>query len=139
MNRKEEIIEQSLTLFKAGFRTTYSISQVLKRAKWLHLIHERQCNGYSKIDTDKEASYSHTWDAEAAAKDEAREERIKEQLRDLFSENTGEIIAITSEHRSDKPARLSIAFQGDPRGAPVIIHSNPMKDNGTSELGRIWG
>jgi hypothetical protein len=134
MNRKEEIIEQSLVLFKAGFRTTYSVSQVMKRAKWLHSISERQCNGHPKLEWNAKLKTSvAVEDEEAAAKDEAREERIKAQIRDLFSENTGEIIAITSEERDDKPARLSIAFQGDPRGAPLIIY----KDG--QELGRVWG
>jgi hypothetical protein len=134
MNRKEEIIEQSLTLYRAGFRTTYSISQVMKKAKWLHLIHERQCNGYGGMPEYEQGNLvSFSNGDEERKKDEAREERIKAQIRDLFSENTGEIIAITSEERDDKPARLSIAFQGDPRGAPLIIY----KDG--QELGRVWG
>jgi hypothetical protein len=133
MNRKEEIIEQSLTLFKAGFRTTYAVSQVLKRAKWLHLIHERQCDGYSKHYGASSDFEGGNWDAEAEKRDEAREERIKAQLAELFTEQIGVGEVYLTEEEDGKPRGIGIAFQGDPRGAPLIVY----KDG--QELGRVWG
>lgn len=116
MNRKEEIIEQTITIskaFKKDRAHTYIVSQILKRAKWLTLIHVRQCNGYTKPGTKGD------WDNEAEEKDKVREQRVKEQLQNFFDENLHD--------------NATYEFQEDPRGAPIILHWED------KELGRVWG
>lgn len=52
MNRTEEIIEQAHNLTREGL-TAYDITVVFKAARSLHLIHERQCNGYPASEFDQ--------------------------------------------------------------------------------------
>lgn len=120
MNRTQEIIEQTLVLRKAGFETTQAVADVFKLARQLHRIHERQCNGYPCLVLNgATGATEHGEDTNAAERDNRREQRVKNRLVDLFNQSA--------------PVAY-VEFQGDPRGAPLIIYG---KDE--QELGRVWG
>lgn len=103
MNRTDEIIEQTFHLTRCGL--SYSeIREVLKAARKLHAVSERQCNGYHEYEV------SHGYDK-----------------RDENAEKKAETIILAALIREN------VEFQGDPRGAPVIVRT---AKNGEF---RIWG
>lgn len=93
MNRTDEIIEQAHHLTREGLNLG-QIRDVLKAARSLHAIFERQCNGYA--DTD--------WGRAKEQLDQERETRIVATLKETL------------------PNKVTI--QGDPRGAPIIVNEN---------------
>jgi hypothetical protein len=116
MNRTEEIIEQSHNLTKLGL-SLGDIRDVLKYARVLNAINTRQCNGYQN-DTML------GWDEKAAQRDEKRETKIKTLLIEI----------LTGQENNKTPVFAhSIHFQGDPRGAPIIINEE------TQTEFRVWG
>jgi hypothetical protein len=74
------------------------LDAVLPKARELHRIYERQCNGHQ--------TSSGQWDEKAANKDEAREDALERQLLQLGAK-----------------MGLEVYTQGDPRGNPVGIRT----------------
>lgn len=101
-----EIIEQSYHLTKIGL-SLGDIRDVLKLARALNAINTRQCNGYR-------ASQCSPYYNGQEERDLRKEEKVKKQINAILG--TGMAV-----------------FQGDPRGAPIIIN-----EGGQTEF-RIWG
>lgn len=101
-------MQHLLNTLDAGWtpRTTWATTEIVRHAKRLSAIGERECNGVRGPDGHQK------WDENDQEQADFEREGSERAILDAFAE------AMDSETL----ARLDIEFQGDPRGPSVIVH-----------------